>query len=157
MKKLILPVMAVAIMLAASCKKDNPNNNTNNYSTWSFKGASYTGDSCELYNGFFEVWPNGSNGLNNYIFINFPSNALPGAGSYRVVPYSVFYSATVNVAVVGFTCSTGTYMSTGNGSNQTLTVTVPSPGKVVVSGTGIVLLNGSGDSSTLNLNMIQTF
>ena len=156
MKKILLPVLATALMFAASCKK--PANNNLATSTWSFKSDTYTGDSCELYNGFFEVWPNGNGGDENFIFISFPNNTLPSAGTYNVVNSNRFGSSTLNnVALVGFTSRGNTYTSTGIGTNQTLTVTVYAPGKVQVTGTGIEMKDGLNDSSAITLKMIQTF
>jgi len=156
MKKMLLPALVCVIILAASCKKETNTNNVS-ASTWSFKGTNYSGDTCELYNGFFEVWPNG-NEISDYIFISFPNNSLPSGGTYNVVNSTRFWSSTLNnVALVSYKGDSSTYVSTGFGSNQTLTVTVYQPGKVKVTGTGIELKNGLNDSSGINFTMIQTF
>ena len=158
MKLLLSTVLLSALLIIAACKKDTTSNNTLSTSTWTFKGTSYSGDSCELYNGFFEAWPNGSGGLTNYIYISFPYNSLPSTGTYRVVSQQNFYNSTpVNIALVSIARANGDYVSTGFGNNQTLTVTTDNNHKVTVTGTGIMLQAASNDSSTLDLKMVQTF
>ena len=155
MKKATFGIVLVAIMFATSCKKNNLSPNS-----WTFKGVNYPVVTCGVVLGVGVLEGIGNNGTVNVVFNNNPPTT-PGTYTYTVASGGI----SSNNNFVGITTTVGNnntqyYSSTGgNGTNQTITLTLSSSGKYTATGSGIVLSNDSNpaDSGSLSLNITNTF
>lgn len=170
MKKMIFGLMTLLFLLTSSCKKEN---NINNGGNWSFKGTNFNAMGCDAFQGIpgplgYESFISAgtSTASDNVIEIVFGSYRLPdSSGTYTVVDGNA-YPIGNQVAItltLGQSNSTGlggtVYASTGgNGSNQSVYVSVSSARKISVSGTGIMMRNDTlaTDSAALTLDIAQT-
>ena len=166
MRKIIFCLITVLILLVPSCKKSNINNGGN----WTFKGTNFNAMGCNttygtpLYSGSF-ISAATSTTSNNTLHIGFSNWQLPTtSGIDTVIGYGTPVGNQVGLYIrLGSNLNTGqggTYYSAsgGNGSNQTVSVTVSPTGKISVSGSNIVLINDTlaTDSAILNFNISQT-
>lgn len=147
MKKVIFGFCVLALMFASSCSKTSSSSNS-----WSFKGTTYNTYSTAISSGALSATSVNPAGVLSVYFYS----STPTAGTYTVVNGAYPYNNTR----VGMTMTAGgnTYNSTGgNGTNQTVSVTVSSTGKLSVTGSGIEMLNSSGgtDSSALTIGITQ--
>lgn len=172
MRTIIACVLVLTMLLAASCSKNNSGYPSSSNS-WTFKGTTYTTHVCadvgsmQFGSELFDTSTTGSYG--SQIMINFTPAVYPvTSGTYTVVSsnygsgnqfttgkqieINMFAGSSVIYNNNPYFSSTG-----GNGTNQTVQVTVSS-GKISVNGTGIEMINtgNPSDSSALNINITQT-
>jgi hypothetical protein len=166
MKKNIFGWLTILVLLAPSCKKSN----TNNGGRWKFRSTTFTAMGCVAQpgSGFgytSSISAGTSTAINNIINISFSTMELPAASaSYSVVGNVSPIGNQVNVNLtLGSSLSTGQggigYHATGgNGTNQTVNVTVSATGKISVSGSNIMMVNDTlpSDSAALTFNITQT-
>jgi hypothetical protein len=157
MKKLLLGLSITAFMFTMSCKKDNsnPGSSSSTYGTFSFKGTSYTVNSCTAASQYLTATSGNVNTGPN-LEVSFYGTSLPTSGGTYTVVHGGFPNSATQVGLTLNPTLTTVYAPTGgNGSNQTVTVTVTG-GKVSVSGNNIELVGMTqSDSSALNFNITQ--
>ncbi len=148
MKKAIFGIVALTLLLA-SCNKSSSSSNS-----WTFKGTTYNTTTCANVVGVLEAVT--TNGTVSVVFYN--------NGPTVNTTYTVGANGNPgSTSQVGVTLTVGTnnpvyYSSTGgNGSNQSVQVSVSSTGKLTATGSGIMLSNNTNpsDSATVSLNITQ--
>jgi len=154
MKKTIFAVIAIGLLAITSCSKSNPPGNS-----WTFRTVTYNTTSCTGSAGSLAASNVTSNNSTTYgtLTCTFYGTTLPGSGGV----YTVVSTVPINSTQVSITATTdgsaNNYKSTGgNGSNQTVTISV-SNGKVSVTGSGVELVNltSLSDSAALSVNITQ--
>ena len=152
MKKVIIGFVVIIALFTASCKKDNSSSLSN---SWTFKGQNYNQSTC-LTDSALRCH---STSPSSDLWIVFANVSLPITGGVYTVPQQSNSRLIGNQIAIQFNDSAFTqYWPTGgNGTNQTVTVSVSNLGKITVSGSGIELYNSTnpGDSSSLNFNISQ--
>ena len=154
MKKTFIAFLLIAYVFASSCSRNNPNPG----GSWTFKGTTYNVVSCVTTQDGIGA-TNGPSTSSTYSTVGATFfNSLPTTGgTYTVVNGNPVSANQVLITTTTNGVSGNIYGSTGgNGSNQTVTVSV-SNGKVSVSGSGIEMydINNVADSSALQLNITQ--
>ena len=152
MKKVIFGLFVFSLLFASSCKKSNSTPNS-----WTFKGNQY-GASLATFAipGDFSATCSSTNQTINggFIDINFGSGANPTTGGNYSVVSNAYTTNQVSIQLTtGNSTGSTTYNSTGSNNSQ-LAVSI-SGGKVSVTGSGIMLTNGT-DSATVSINITQT-
>jgi hypothetical protein len=154
MKKIILGSIVLSLIFAASCTKKT----TYAGGSWTFEGDTFYVANCAGIGNTLVASSSANSNINTFgnLGIVFPGSSLPRtSGTYTVVdttPLAMQVNITATTGGVNDTLYTATG---GNGSNQTIAVTV-SNGIVSVSGTGIeIYTNNAGviDSSALSFNI----
>ena len=154
MRKTIFAVMAIGLLTITSCSKNTPTGNS-----WIFRTVTYNTTSCTGTGATLSASSMTSNNSTSYgtLTCTFFGTTLPGSGGTYTVVSTIPINST-QVAITGTTDGTANnYKSTGgNGSNQTVTISV-SNGKVSVTGSGVELVNlvSPADSSALSVNITQ--
>jgi hypothetical protein len=155
MKKTIFALLVLTLVFASSCNKNTPNPG----GSWTFKGTTYNTTTSAVSGGDFGVTNVSTSNQSSYGGLTFSFfNSTPTTGGTFTVVNGVPASATqVAIAATTGGAAGNVYGSTGgNGSNQTVAVTV-SNGKLSVSGSGIEMynVNNASDSSAINFNITQ--
>ncbi len=153
MKKSIIAFSALALLLVMSCKKNDSNPSTN-LNSWFFKGTTDTVSTCTGVSGTLTA-TSSTGGATSTLTVSFAGAAFPSAGgTFTVSPTATLTS---QVGILLYSGNNNYQATGGSGSNQKVTVTVSSAGKVTVAGSGIELqnLNNPADSSALTFNVTQ--
>ena len=150
MKKVIFGLFVMTLMFATSCKKSS-----NPSFSWTIKGTTYNQTTCTPVSALGELNAYSTSPAST-LYLTFFNNTLPTASNTFTVSNNP--TAANQVYVEFFNTSTGAdYTATGNGTGQTLAVTVSSAGKISATGTNIQVANTTTgtDTTTLNLNIAQ--
>jgi hypothetical protein len=171
MKNTFFAFIALLILLSSSCARNN------NPNSWIFRGTSYGVRSCDTFSGgmmFININERGkspntfapaSSQIENILSISFASGHPPDASGIFTVTEAGFTNANQAEIVLNENINLITpmagfvYVCTGgNGTNQTIRVTVSPDHVISISGSGIMMQNASNlsDSSVLDFNVIQT-
>ena len=158
MKKAILGFLGVCLLIVGSCSKSS---NSPVAGTWTLGNATLTDSSCVGVASTLTATTSTFVTDSGSLTFNFSGSALPVTGGTFTVVGGFANpgnnQVSITAAVGSIHSNTGYSATGGNGTNQTVKVTVGTNGKLTVSGTNIEMAQNlnHADSTTLNFNVTQ--
>jgi len=156
MKRVIYAAIAIFLLMESACSESGTATilNTANGS-WVFKSVTYGEANCRYSSGGI-LYANSPNGGGSSLTFGFKDTLPTTGGNYTVVTGAPANSRQVIISM-DINSGLAAVYDPLPGLNQTMVVSIGQNGKVIVSGSGILLVNNYTpyDTATLNFNVTQ--
>jgi hypothetical protein len=154
MKRVIFGCLAIALLMVASCSKNNTTTGPTAY-TWSFKGVTDTATTCTAVGNTLEATYSSATNPGNLDIIFNGTSVPTTAGQYTVV--AGYTANSPGQVVLQTNIGSNQYNATGGNGTQKVNVTVSATGKLTVTGSAIEMVSSTNhaDSAAITFDVAQ--